>query len=242
MITQNTNIQAQPVTMQHTQAQHAQFKHYTAIAMLFVGLLLSANVIGGKPILFGPIIIPAGLLLFPITYLLGDILTEVYGFANSRRVIWMGMLCNLFMALMCRVAIALPAVETYEHSAAYAQILSSSSRLMVISVLSYFIGELINAYIVSRLKIKMQGRLFWLRALCGSWIGEGIETSLFISLAFYGTMPNAQLLDLGIVYYGFKIVYGLCAMPFASHWVKVLKARENLDVYDKTTKFNPFAI
>lgn len=193
--------------------------------MLFVGLLLTANIIGEKPLVFGPLIVPAGLLLFPMTYLLGDILTELYGFTESRRVIWVAMLCNLFMCGMCKISIALPASPSWAHSQAYAQILGSSSRLMAISVFTYFSGELVNAYIVSQLKIKMQGRLFWARALCGSWIGEGIETSLFIPLAFYGRMPNEELLRLALFYYAFKVGYALCAMPFANKLVKTLKKK-----------------
>lgn len=201
-------------------------KYYPKIAMIFVALLLTANIIGEKPLLLGPIILPAGLLLFPITYLLGDLLTEVYGFAQSRRVIWMAMVCNLFMAAMCKIAIALPALETWERADAYAEVLGTSSRLMAISVCTYFVGELTNAYIVSKLKVRLQGRLFWARALCGSWIGEGIETGLFIPLVFYGSMPNAQLLKLAGFYYSFKVLYVFCAMPFLNLFVNLLKKRE----------------
>lgn len=194
--------------------------------MIFVTLLLTANVIGEKPLSFGPIIFPAGLLLFPLTYLLGDILTEVYGFSEARRVIWLGMICNLFMAFMCRLAILLPTAESWLHNEAYTQILDNSSRLMAVSTLAYFIGEFINAYIVAKLKMKMQDRFFWIRALCGSWIGEGIETALFVPLAFYGTMPNDQLLKLCLFYYSFKVVYALCTLPLASKLVTILKRRE----------------
>lgn len=203
-------------------------KYYSPLAMIFVTVLLTANIIGAKPLWFGTVILPAGLLLFPLTYLLGDVLTEVYGFAQARRVIWMGMLCNLFMALMCRVVIRLPALESWEHSVAYEQILGGSSRLMTISVLSYFIGELINAYIVAKLKVKMQGRSFWLRALCGTWVGEGIETGIFIWLAFYGILPTVVLGKLAFSYYSFKVIYALCAMPLANQLVNVLKNNENL--------------
>lgn len=216
------------------------FRYYSQIAMIFVALLLTANVIGEKPLVFGPIILPAGLLLFPITYLLGDLLTEVYGFGQSRKVIWMGMACNLFMAFMCRLSISLPALDSWTHGEAYAQILGTSSRLMAISVFTYFIGEFVNAYIVAKLKVKMRGKLFWARALCGSWIGEGIETSLFIPLAFWGSMPTEQLLKLAGFYYSFKVLYALCAMPFLNILVKILKRREKLEVFDKNTNFNPF--
>ena len=228
--------------MQSAVNQNVHYKYYAQLGMIFVGMLLTANIIGEKPLLFGSIILPAGLLLFPITYLLGDVLTEVYGFAASRRVIWMGMICNLFMAFMCWIAISLPALDSWEKTEAYAQILSSSSRLMVISVFTYFMGELTNAYIVSKLKVRMQGRFFWARALCGSWIGEGIETGLFIPLAFYGSMPNEELLRLALFYYSFKVLYAICAMPIASKLVKILKHREKIDIYDKETNFNPFTI
>ena len=154
----------------------------------------------------------------------------------------MAMLCNLFMSFMCKIAINLPALETCEHNEAYTQVLGTSSRLMAISVFTYFIGEFVNAYIVAKLKIKMQGRLFWARALCGSWIGEGIETSLFIPLAFYGAMPNEQLLKLALFYYSFKVLYLICAMPFANKFVTMLKKKEKLDLYDNKTNFNPFIL
>ncbi len=217
------------------------YRYYTQIAMAFVGLLLTANVIGEKPLLFGPIILPAGLLLFPITYLLGDALTEVYGFSQSRRVIWMGMACNLFMALFCQLSINLPALDSWTKSVAYAEILGTSSRLMAISVLTYFVGEFVNAYLVAKLKIRLQGRFFWARALLGSWIGEGIETSLFIPLAFWGSMPLEQLWTLAAHFYSFKVLYALAAMPLLNYLVKFLKQQEKLDVYDKGTNFNPFS-
>lgn len=205
-------------------------KYYPQLGMIFVALLLTANVIGEKPLVFGAVILPAGLLLFPITYLLGDVLTEVYGFAESRKVIWMGMLCNLFMALMCKIAIALPALETWHKTESYAEVLGTSSRLMAISVFTYFVGELTNAYIVSKLKARLKGRFFWARALCGSWIGEGLETSLFIPLAFYGSMPNHQLLHLALFYYSFKVLYVFCAMPIVNVLVKILKEREGREL------------
>lgn len=218
------------------------FRYYSQLAMIFVAFLLTANVIGEKPLLLGPIILPAGLLLFPITYLLGDVLTEVYGFSQSRRVIWMGMLCNLFMAFMCRLSVSLPALESWSHQEAYAQILGNSSRLMAISVFTYFVGEFINSYIVAKLKIRMKGKQFWMRALLGSWIGEGIETGLFIPLAFYGSMSNEELIRLACFFYSFKVIYALCAMPLLSLLVKFLKRREKVEIYDNKTNFNPFAL
>lgn len=202
--------------------------YYIELSILFVGLLLTANIIGEKPLLLGSFIVPAGLLLFPLTYLLADIITEVYGLANARRIIWMGAVCNLFMAFMCNLAIHLPCLESWEHNEAYATILGESSRLIVISVITYFISEFLNAYIVAKLKRTMQGNYFWFRALCANWIGVGIETTLFVPLAFYGKMSNADLMHLTLFYYSFKTLYAICAMPFISQFVHFLKKKENL--------------
>jgi len=218
-------------------------KYYPLIAMMFITLLLTNNVMGEKPVVLATFVIPAGLLLFPLTYLLGDVLTEVYGFAAARRVVWMGMLCNLFMSFACRMVLQLPALESWEHNQAYEQVLTSSSRLMAISAFSYFTGEWTNAYIVSKLKEKMQGRLFWLRALCGSWIGEFVDSAIFIPLAFYGILSNEQLLKFMIFCYGFKVLYSFLTVPIASQFVKILKSKEKIKeaVSQKTRpSFPPF--
>lgn len=201
--------------------------YYTVIAMFFTALLLTANIIGEKPLLMGPFIIPAGLLLFPMTYLLGDVLTEVYGFSKARQVIWLGLFCNLFMAFMCRLAIYLPSVEGWEYNIAYRQVLNNSSRLMVISVFTYLVGEILNAYVIVKLKEKMQGKFFGLRALCASSIGEGCETLIFVPLVFYGRIANDQLIKLALFYYIFKISYVFCVMPIAAHLVTFLQSKEN---------------
>jgi len=204
-------------------------RFYPILGMVFVTLLLTANIVSEKPVLMGSFIIPAGLLLFPITYLLGAVCAEVYGFRQSRQLIWMAMLCNVFMAMICHIAIILPSVDTWELSTAYSQVLSRSSRLMLISVFSYGVGELMNAYVVVRLKQRLQGKHFWMRALCGSWIGEALETSLFVPLAFYQTFELVDLLHLMGFYYLFKLVYAICAVPVMNVLVVTLKRYEILE-------------
>jgi len=206
-------------------ASNQSCQYYSQLAMVFITLLLTTNVVGEKPIDFGWLIIPAGLLLFPGTYLLGDVLTEIYGFKQARRVVWMGMFCNLFMGIMCRCMAVLPASDAWVHHEAYAQVLTSSSRLMAISSLSYFAGEWINAYIVATLKEKMAGRFFWARALCGSWIGEAVDSAIFIPLAFYPIMSTDQLLKFMLFCYSFKVVYSFVTIPIASKLVSILKAK-----------------
>ncbi len=205
--------------------QNQNTQYYTFLSVLFVSVLLMANIIGEKPLLFGSFIIPAGLLLFPISYVLGDILTEIYGFTKARQVIWMGLWMNILLAVICQLVIRLPTVDTWQQSEAYAEILGSSSRLMVISVMTYIISELSNAYLVAKFKEKIPG-YFWLRALCANWIGVAIETALFVPLSFYGRISNEALFNLFFFYYIFKVLYALCAIPFASKLVSILKKKE----------------
>jgi|SaaInlStandDraft_7_1057024.scaffolds.fasta_scaffold00440_3 queuosine precursor transporter len=209
--------------------------------MLFTTLLLTANVLGPKPIKFVQITIPAGLIIFPLTYLVGGVLTEVYGYGASRRIIWLGLLSNLFLAIACKFAIAMPFDPDWDGQQSYAQVLSVSSRLMIVSVFTYFIGEFFNSFIVAKLKIMMQGKHFWLRSICGNWIGEFIETSLFLPLAFYN-LPFNTLINMAVFYYAFKLVYCTCAAPLLHSLAKFLKREEGIDHYDHNTKFNPFLL
>lgn len=207
--------------------------------MAFVSLLLAANVLGPKPIKFGVVIVPAGLIIFPLTYLIGGVLTEVYGFAASRKVIWAGLFSNLFLSIACKIAIAMPYDPSWDGQAAYANVLGVSSRLMLVSVFTYFIGEFVNSYIVAKLKIYMCGNRFWLRSICGNWIGEFIETSLFLPLAFYH-LPVSTLFKMAIFYYTFKLLYCTCSAPLVNKFSAFLKREENVDHYDYNTSFNPF--
>ena len=208
--------------------QTKNFKYYSQLGMVFVGLLLTANVLGPKPLLLGKLIVPAGSVIFPMTYLVGVIITEVYGFRASRVVIWMALICNLFMAFALKIAIFLPYTPEWPGQDAYSAVLGTSSRLMVVSVFTYFIGELLNAYVVSSLKIKLKARLFFIRGLCGNWLGEGLETCLFIPLAFYDVLSMPSILQMILSYLAFKVSYAFVAMPFISVIVAKLKEKEGL--------------
>lgn len=199
---------------------------YPQIGMFFVGLLLTANVIGEKPIVFSVFTIPAGLLIFPLTYLLGALLTEVYGFAASRKVIWFALICSLFMGVTSKIIIMLPADPSWPRAEAYNSVLGSSSKIMILSALTYFIGEFTNAYLVTSLRKYTEGRFFWARALCGSWIGEALETAIFIPSIYYGLMDNSRILYLATCYYIFKVIYVLLCMPLVNYAVKFLKEVE----------------
>lgn len=195
---------------------------YVLLAISFVTVLLSANVMADKPVSIGHWVIPAGLLLFPLTYLMGAVIAEVYGFSRSRQVVISAMVANLFMATMLQIAVWLPSRD-WPLALAYEQVLGRSTRLMLISIFAYGVGELINAYVVVRLK--QYCGVTW-RMLCGSWIGEAFETFCFIPLAFYPTLTPTELTTLMLGYYAFKIVYALCSMPIATRLVRFLKTHE----------------
>lgn len=204
-------------------------RYFTVLGMLFVTVLLAANVIGERPIqVFNWREVPSGLFLFPLTYLLGDALAEVYGFRKSRQVILTALFANLFMALVCYCVINAPVPIDYHKAGAYSLVFSQSTRLMVASVFTYLIGEFINTFIVTTLKRRMQGRFFWLRGLCGSWIGEWFETMLFIPLGFYGVRTWSQIGDMIVFVYGFKMCYGFLMMPFIDKFVSWLKHKEGV--------------
>jgi len=169
------------------------------------------------------VVVPAGLWIFPLTYSLGVVLTEVYGFAASRRVIWMGLFCNVCMAGACQLAIHLPATEQWRYDEAYTQILSLSSQLMLASVVAYFSGELTNSYVVAALKKRMQGKFFWIRALCGNWLGEGVDTILLLTLAFWGHVPKEEFFGMLVFYYLFKVCYAAAIMPLLHYTVRYLQ-------------------
>lgn len=222
-----------------TNKSKSYFKYYTHLSMAFVSLLLTANILGPKPIKFGFATVPAGLIIFPLTYLIGGVLTEVYGFAASRKVIWAGLFSNLFLSIACKIAIAMPYDPVWDGQESYASVLGVSSHLMLVSVFTYFIGEFVNSYIVAKLKVKMSGSKFWLRSICGNWIGEFVETSLFLPLAFYH-LPSNVLLNMAVFYYVFKFIYCTLSAPLVNKFSNFLKREEDIDYYDYNTSFNPF--
>lgn len=216
-------------------------RYYPYLGMLFVALLLTANVIGEKPLQLGKLVCPAGLLVFPMTYLIGDVLAEVYGFEASRRIIWGALLANLFLAGCCYLAILLPAADAWPKADAYAAVLGTSARLMLVSILTYFIGELTNTLIVARLKRRFKGRFFIWRGLLGSGVGEAIETTCFMMLAFYGTRTKAEIWNLILFVYSFKVSYALLCMPLMARlaaWLQRQESSSSLSFTEENTPLN----
>jgi uncharacterized integral membrane protein (TIGR00697 family) len=218
------------------------FKYYDIILGLFVAVLLISNVASTKILRFGPFTFDGGTLLFPISYIFGDILTEVYGYRNSRRVIWTGFFASLLMSVTFIAVGALPPAPDWANQEAYDRILGLTPRIVIASLIAYFAGEFSNSYTLARLKIVTNGRWLWSRTISSTIIGQGVDTTLFCLIAFYGVLPSGLLWSVIISNYIFKVGFEVVFTPVTYSIVRFLKRREAIDTFDRGTNFNPFAI
>ena len=215
---------------------------FVVITGIFISCLLISNMIAGKLITIGGIVLPGAVVLFPLAYIVGDVLTEVYGFARARLVIWIGFLCNLLMVLAFYLVLVLPAPEFFADGEAYALVLGMAPRVVLASLAAYWVGEFINAIIMSRLKILTRGRFLWVRTIGSSLVGQGLDTIIFITIVFWGTVGNNTLIQMIIYQYLFKITYEILATPVTYAVTGWLKAREGMDIYDEGIRYNPFQL
>lgn len=226
------------------------YRYFNLITAIFVTVLIISNIIAVKLISIWGLILPAAVILFPISYIFGDILTEVYGFANARKVIWTGFLCNLLAVLAIWVAGILPAfpfwsvgsfatAETAQQ--AYSAILGFTPRLLVASFIAYLAGEFLNSFVLAKLKVRTQGKFLWLRTIASTLVGQGIDSAIFISIAFWASMPPPALGTAILSQWMFKVVYETLATPLTYLVVNFLKKKENEDYFDQGTNFNPIS-
>jgi uncharacterized integral membrane protein (TIGR00697 family) len=215
---------------------------FVVIASVFVTCLITANIIAVKLILLFGFLVPAGIIVFPLSYLFGDILTEVYGYAAARRVIWLGFACNLVAVLAIYIGGIAPAAPFWQGQTAYDTILGFTPRLLLASFVAYLVGEFTNSFVLARLKIATKGRWLWTRTIGSTLIGEGLDTLIFITIAFWGIIPAPLMLTAVLTQWIFKVSYEIIATPFTYLVVGFLKRRENLDTYDYHTNFSPILI
>ncbi|MGB2827083.1 MAG: queuosine precursor transporter [Dehalococcoidales bacterium] len=207
---------------------------------LFITCLITANVIAVKVISLGPFFLPAAIFVFPLSYIFGDILTEVYGYRLARRVIWLGFICNLIFVFFVWLGQALPAAPFWEGQEAYQRILGYTPRLLAASFLGYLVGEFVNSFILARMKIMTRGRWLWSRTIGSTIVGQGLDTSIFITVAFIGTPSFVPIM---ILYHWLaKTLIEALATPLTYVIVNFLKKKESIDTYDHDTRFNPFLI
>jgi uncharacterized integral membrane protein (TIGR00697 family) len=210
------------------------------IAALFVTCLITANIISVKMISLGPFIVFAGVFIFPLSYIFGDVLTEVYGYRAARRVIWLGFACNLIFVIFAWIGQILPGASSWELQGAYESILGYTPRLLVASFCGYLVGEFANSFVLAKMKLFTRGRWLWSRTIGSTIVGEGLDTAVFATLATVGTpffIPRV-LLSQWLV----KVLVEVAATPATYVVVGYLKRKEGIDSYDRQTNFNPFRI
>jgi len=214
---------------------------FVLIVAVFVTCLITANIIAVKLInLFG-LIVPAAVIIFPISYIFGDVLTEVYGYAASRRVIWLGFFCNLLAVIAITLGGALPAAAFWQNQAAYDAILGYTPRLLAASFIAYLIGEFANSFVLAKMKVATRGRWLWTRTIGSTLIGEGLDSLVFMTVAFVGVIPFEGLANAVVTQWLFKVAYEVLATPLTYAAVTWLKRKEGVDVYDERTNFSPLA-
>ncbi len=213
---------------------------FVVIVAVFVTCLLTANVVAVKIISLGPFIAPAAIVVFPVSYIFGDILTEVYGYRRARQVIWLGFLCNLILVVFVWIGQALPPASFWDGQAAYERILGYTPRLLVASFIGYLVGEFANSFDLAKMQILTGGRWLWTRTISSTIVGQGLDTAIFITLAFIGTDSFVPII---ILYHWLaKTAIEVMATPGTYALVNFLKKKEALDTYDYETNFNPFTV
>ncbi len=223
------------------------YRYYDLIMAAFVCVLLCANLIGVSKVtqvsLFGhSFAFGAGNLFFPLSYLFGDILTEVYGYARSRKVVWAGFSALLFASFMSWVVVHMPPAQGWQGQAVIEAAFGSTWRIALASLVGYFCGEFANSFTLAKLKILTEGRQLWTRTIGSTVIGEACDTVVFYPLAFYGTWPNELLASVMIANYIIKVSWEVVITPVTYRVVGALKQAEGVDFYDRNTSFTPFSL
>ncbi len=223
-----------------SQGRHSPY--FVVIVAVFVTCLITANITAVKLVGVLGLVVPAAIIIFPISYIAGDVMTEVYGYRQARLVIWLGFLCNLVTVIAIWLGRVLPAASFWDGQAAYERILGSTPRILVASFLAYLVGEFANAFVLAKMKIATRGRWLWTRTIGSTLVGQGLDSLVFITLAFVGTIPLAGLASAIVTQWLAKSLYEAAATP-ATYWVvNFLKRQEGMDVYDYETDFNPLSL
>jgi len=227
-----------------------QYRYYEFVMAAFVTVLICANLIGPAKIsqvelpVLGTLVFGAGVLFFPISYVFGDILTEVYGYARARRVIWAGFAGLAFASFMAYVVVALPPAPFWKNQQAYEIAFGQAWRVAGASMIAYFCGEFVNSYVLAKMKIATAGKWLWTRTIGSTIVGEAVDSALFYPLAFYGTgiIPNDRLIQVMLFQFVAKVAVEVVFTPVTYKVVAALKRAEHEDYYDRNTDFSPFTL
>jgi len=222
-------------------AQRA-YRYFDLVMVAFVAVLMISNVASSKILVLGPFTFDGGTILFPLSYIFGDVLTEVYGYQRSRRVIWAGFAATALMAGVFALVGILPPAPDWPHQQAYQSILGMTPRIVLASLIAYFAGEFSNSWVLAKMKLLTKGRWLWTRTIGSTLVGQGIDTLLFVVIAFYGILPTSLLVAVITSNYVFKVGLEALVTPITYRVVNGLKRAEQEDYYDYGTDFNPFRV
>lgn len=217
-----------------------QFRYYDMLVAAFVAVLLVSNIVAPKFVAWGPFRFSGAQLLFPITYIFGDIFTEVYGYAGSRRAIWNGFFASALMAVVSMIVVALPPSPDWPHQQAYALVLGFMPRLVIASLVAYWAGEFANSFVMARMKVLTNGRYLWMRTIGSTAVGQAVDTVVVMIVAFAGVMSTSDIVRAIVSGYLGKVLYEAAATPLTYAVVNWLKRVEGVDIIDRHTDFNPF--
>lgn len=218
------------------------YKYYAVITGLFSACLVISNILDTKIFMLGKLDLPGGIILFPIVYVFGDILTEVYGYSSSRKVIWTGFCALALMVIASTIVKLLPSASFWTLQPEYEHILGKVPRIIAASISAYFLGEFTNSFVLAKLKVRSDGKNMPVRFVASTFFGQFVDTSVFVVIAFAGSMAAVDLVSITISGWLFKVVWEIIALPITLPVVKWLKKVENEDYFDRETNFNPFKI
>jgi uncharacterized integral membrane protein (TIGR00697 family) len=229
-----------PTTHSHARSG---YKYYDLILGAFITVYLCSNLIGpAKAVSMGSFTFGAGVLFFPISYIFGDVLTEVYGYARARKVIWCGFGAMVFASIMATVVVALPPAPGWPFQQAYQEVFGQTPRIVAASLCAFFAGEFVNSFVLAKMKIRTEGKWLWTRVIGSTIAGEGVDSLIFYPLAFYGVWDDALVLKVMVTNYVLKVLVEVVMVPVTYKIVAALKRAEQEDYYDRKTNFTPFSL
>jgi len=231
-------------------SQH-RFRYYDFVMAAFVAVLICSNLIGAAKLVqffelkLGGLdigIFGAGILFFPLSYVLGDVLTEVYGYARARRVVWAGFAAVGFMAFMSWVVVAMPPAPGWDGQSAYEAVFGLTPRIVLASMIAFWAGELANAFVMARMKVATKGKHLWTRTIGSTIVGQGVDSLIFYPIAFLGIWTTTQVFTVLVTNYILKVLWEALLTPVTYRVVSALKKAEGVDVFDADTNFTPFSV
>lgn len=233
--------EAAPVRISAGQVAGGHFRYYDFVMAAFCVVLVLSNVVGAaKVATLGGLTFGAGILFFPLSYVLGDVLTEIYGYARARRVIWAGFGATVFAAIMCWVIVIMPPAPGWKGQEVYEAAFGQVWRIVGASVIAFWAGEFVNSYVLARMKILTAGKHLWSRTIGSTVFGQGVDSLIFYPLAFLGVWTTEQVVTVMLTNWGLKVLWEVVLTPVTYAVVGFLKRREGVDVYDEGTDFTPF--